>query len=84
MPYVEGAPYSPPRESEIMAGDLVQVQLDLDIFKMMQNEEHGGWNDRMEMVRSSVYMMHIRVCELYQLSVSIPTAMIVCWSSWES
>ena len=33
-----------------MAGDLIQVQLDVDIFKMMQNEEHGGWNDRMEMV----------------------------------
>ena len=33
-----------------MAGDLVQVQLDVDIFKMMQNEEHGGWNDRMKMV----------------------------------
>ena len=50
MSNVEGAPYSPPKESEIMAGDLIQVELDVDIFKMMQNEEHGGWNDRMKMV----------------------------------
>jgi hypothetical protein len=50
---VKGASYSPPKESEIMAGDLIQVQLDADIFKMMQNEEHGGWNDRMEMVPNS-------------------------------
>ena len=26
------------------------MQLDVDVFKMMQNEDHGGWNDKMAMV----------------------------------
>ena len=68
MSNVEGAPYSPPKESEIMAGDLIQVELDVDIFKMMQNEEHGGWNDRMKMVHNLLiiilymYVDHIYLC----------------------
>lgn len=33
-----------------MSGDLVQVQLDADVFKLMQTEAHGGWNDRMAVV----------------------------------
>lgn len=53
---LKGAPHSPPKETEIMSGDLVQVQLDPDVFKMMQNEEHGGWNDRMAMVSCSPYL----------------------------
>ena len=66
MSCIEGAPYSPPKESEIMAGDLIQVQLDVDIFKMMQNEEHGGWNDRMAMVHVINFgtCNHIILCGL--------------------
>ena len=47
---LKGAPNSPPKYDEIMSGDFVQVQLDIDVFKLMQNEDHGGWNDRMAMV----------------------------------
>ena len=76
MYIIKGAPYTPPKEDEIMAGDLIQVQLDVDVFKIMQNEEHGGWNDRMAMVGLSVFVVYV--------TVNYPVAMIVCWSSWES
>ena len=33
-----------------MSGDRVKVQLEVEIFKMMQ-EGHGGWNDQMTEVR---------------------------------
>ena len=36
--------------SIIRSGDLVQVELDVEIFRMMQ-EGHGGWNDAMAEVR---------------------------------
>ena len=36
--------------SIIRSGDLVQVELDVEIFRMMQ-EGHGGWNDDMAKVR---------------------------------
>lgn len=36
--------------SIIRSGDLVQVELDVEIFRMMQ-EGHGGWNDAMVEVR---------------------------------
>lgn len=50
-----GAPYVPPptphpppcpKPQEFSSGDRVRVQLDEEIFKMMQ-EGHGGWNDQM-------------------------------------
>jgi hypothetical protein len=43
-----GAPNAPPPPSkphDFQAGDRVKVQLELEIFKMMQ-EGHGGWNDQ--------------------------------------
>lgn len=46
---VLGAPNAPPPPSkphDFQAGDRVKVQLELEIFKMMQ-EGHGGWNDQM-------------------------------------
>ena len=46
-----GAPYGQPKANEIISGDLIQVQLDADVFKMMQTVQHGGWNDRMAMVK---------------------------------
>ena len=36
--------------SIIRSGDLVQVELDVEIFRMMQ-EGHGGWTDAMAEVR---------------------------------
>ena len=35
---------------DIIAGDYVRVELDVEVFKMMQTEEHGGWHDAMALV----------------------------------
>ena len=46
---VLGAPFvpsPPPKPQEFSSGDRVRVQLELEVFKMMQ-EGHGGWNDQM-------------------------------------
>ena len=48
-----GAPFEPLREGEFSAGDTVKVELDPDVWKLMQNG-HGGWNDLMANVRLSV------------------------------
>ena len=50
---IVGAPYGPSSEGEFVAGDSIKVELDPDVCKLMQNG-HGGWNDRMSMVRLSV------------------------------
>ena len=50
---VTGAPYEPPKDGEFSAGDTVKVELDPDVWKLMQNG-HGGWNDLMANVRLSV------------------------------
>ena len=50
---IVGAPYEPLREGEFAAGDTVKVELDPDVWKLMQNG-HGGWNDLMGMVRLSL------------------------------
>ena len=45
----------------ICSGDLVEVEQDVEIFRMMQ-EEHGGWNDEMANVMevyTCMYMYHI-------------------------
>lgn len=39
-------PSPPPKPQEFSSGDRVRVQLELEVFKMMQ-EGHGGWNDQM-------------------------------------
>ena len=39
--------------SPFVSGDRVKVQLEVEIFKMMQ-EGHGGWNDQMTEVREHV------------------------------
>lgn len=48
-----GAPYKPQRESDFAAGDRVKVELDPDVWRLMQ-EGHGGWNDLMTVVNSSL------------------------------
>ena len=40
-------------QSLLASGDNVRVQLDVDVFKAMQ-EGHGGWNDSMTEVSSVV------------------------------
>ena len=55
-----GAAFEPPpptKPHEFQSGDRVKVQLDLEIFKMMQ-EGHGGWNDQMAEVR----ILRVHVC----------------------
>ena len=44
-----GAAYKPPRETVLAAGDRIKVELNPDIWKIMQ-EGHGGWNDLMSVV----------------------------------
>lgn len=46
-----GAPYVPPGPQEFAVGDYIKVELDLDVFEMMQ-EGHGGWNPIMATVRA--------------------------------
>lgn len=64
-----GAPYVPPptpppppctKPQEFSSGDRVRVQLDEEIFKMMQ-EGHGGWNDQM-----------VEVCSFYPTFLWFP------------
>lgn len=47
--FIAGAPHEPPSEVEFAAGDRVRVELDPDVWKLMQ-DGHGGWNDLMSMV----------------------------------
>ena len=39
----------PPMERDFAAGDKIKIELDPDVWKLMQ-EGHGGWNDLMTMV----------------------------------
>lgn len=38
-----GAPHRPPEPSEFASSDYVSMELDTEIFQMLQ-ETHGGWN----------------------------------------
>lgn len=44
-----GAPPMPTDSQEILVGDYVRVELDTEIFMLMQ-EGHGGWNMFMDQV----------------------------------
>ena len=61
MVVIAGAPYEPPREGEFAAGDTVKVELDPDVWKLMQNG-HGGWNDLMGNVRLSMCKNLVVTC----------------------
>lgn len=37
---------SPPEKKDLVAGDMVRVELDVEVFKALQ-QGHGGWNDAM-------------------------------------
>ena len=42
----QATPAPPQGQSLLASGDNVRVQLDLDVFRAMQ-EGHGGWNESM-------------------------------------
>lgn len=44
-----GAPHRPLGSSEFASSDYVRVELDSEIFEMLQ-ENHGGWNAAMSSV----------------------------------
>ena len=54
-PQQQASPLPSPDSStpKIKAGDRVKVQLEADVFRMMQ-DGHGGWNDQMAEVRTTV------------------------------
>ena len=41
-----GAPHCPPQPSEFASSDYVCVELDAEVFEMLQ-QAHGGWNSAM-------------------------------------
>lgn len=41
-------------------GDRVQVKLDVDTFRALQDEQHGGWNPEMELVGSELSKVGVR------------------------
>ena len=43
----------------IISGDYISVELDGEVFKMMQTDEHGGWSDGMTLV-SNAYSTSVR------------------------
>ena len=67
---IVGAPYEPSREGEFVAGDSIKVELDPDVWKLMQNG-HGGWNDLMGMVRLSVCRNIEASCCIYTVGHSL-------------
>ena len=63
--------------ADICSGDLVQVELDVEVFRMMQ-EGHGGWNDDMAKVdKNIVYMSH----QMHILNVTYFLLKVV-WKNW--
>ena len=49
-------PSPPPKPQEFSSGDRVRVQLEMEVFKMMQ-EGHGGWNDQMTEVNELIFVI---------------------------
>ena len=45
-----GAANIPPGAEEFSSGDVVQVELDVEVLMLLQ-EGHGGWNETMATVR---------------------------------
>ena len=51
---VIGGPNVSPGPTEFSSGDVVQVELDVEVFMLLQ-EDHGGWNDSMKTVRMLIF-----------------------------
>ena len=52
-PPVSTPPVFAATSSNLVPGDRVRVELELEIVRMMQ-EGHGGWNDQMKEVRITI------------------------------
>lgn len=51
----EGMSASKNRDANcVISGDYVRVDLDVEVFKIMQTAEHGGWADGMAAVSGIV------------------------------
>ena len=46
LPIYPGAPHCPPKPYEFASSDYVCVELDAEVFEMLQ-QMHGGWNSAM-------------------------------------
>jgi len=51
LPTTVGAPLQPSEEFDLVPGDRIKVNLDKDLWKLMQ-ESCGEWREDMSMVRS--------------------------------
>ena len=49
-----GAPLMPPNPQEFSTGDYVKVELELGVFRLMQ-DGHGGWSEHMATVSVWLY-----------------------------
>jgi hypothetical protein len=54
---IVGGPNIPPGPTEFSSGDVVEVELDVEVFMLLQ-EDHGGWNDKMKSVRVTCIIVH--------------------------
>jgi E3 ubiquitin-protein ligase mind-bomb len=54
---VLGAPPCPPQPSEFASSDYVRMELDMEIFEMLQ-QTHGGWNPAMADLRGELGVVH--------------------------
>lgn len=54
---VLGAPHCPPQPSEFASSDYVCVELDAEVFEMLQ-QAHGGWNSAMTNIRGELGVVH--------------------------
>ena len=54
MAKAQATPAPPQGQSLLASGDNVRVQLDVDVFRAMQ-EGHGGWNESMGEVSFVAY-----------------------------
>ena len=57
IPIMAGAPHCPLDSSEFASSDYVCVELDAEVFEMLQ-QNHGGWNSAMAGVYLSSYRLH--------------------------
>ena len=57
-----GAPYESSNDTELAAGDRIKVELDPDVWRMLQ-DGHGGWNEQMAIV--STHQLLYRSVSVY-------------------
>ena len=73
-----GAPHCPPGDCEFSSSDYVRVELDAEIFEMLQ-QNHGGWNSAMGKVCSKHLLVTCTGKHMSCLTLSIVAGDDVCW-----